>query len=375
MISLSSSRTLTTYGSNAQHRAPASGAGGRLTIAERNGYFANTQPRFHVDKAAVALASIAVLSGLCLLSSSVSAMSLRILGDQLILSGRVADGDYDKVKAALDAHSGIQTVILRNSIGGHAPSGYMIGDLFRQLGMATAVSGYCYSSCSRMFLGGQERRFTDDFPLEATEVGFHGHYDADGQLNSHAVQQYGLKRWIIRHSDGKADLELIERWINIPISVGMIHFYHPTLAVAKGASSFLCQGTEPAGQRVFGCEKIVKSALDLGVLTTADYARSNDYANVQATIPKRPAKSDYAAITELVKVPLTSSEGLEQYKRFLEAPVPRAFAIAPSQSNWAWNSGTWDAITLALTRWEQRAGQPCFLYAVDEDVVWQGPLR
>jgi hypothetical protein len=97
-----------------------------------------------------------------------------------------------------------------------------------------------------MFLGGKERRFTDDYPAEATEAGFHGHYDSHGQLNAGVVQQYGLKQWIIRHSDGKADTSLVERWINIPVGVGMLHFYHPVLVETKGASSFLCQGTARA---------------------------------------------------------------------------------------------------------------------------------
>ena len=33
--------------------------------------------------------------------------------------------------------------------------------------MRTAVSGYCYSSCSRMFLGGSARYFTDDYMPES----------------------------------------------------------------------------------------------------------------------------------------------------------------------------------------------------------------
>jgi hypothetical protein len=321
------------------------------------------------------LAWVVAASLLSTLSSSASAMSVKILGDQLILSGPVVGGDYAKVKDALGADSRVQTAILRNSPGGHILSGYRVGELFRQLGITTAVSGYCYSSCSRMFLGGKERRFTDDYPAEVTEVGFHGHYDSHGQLNAGAVQQYGLKQWIIRHSDGKADTSLVERWINIPVGVGMLHFYHPVLVETKGASSFLCQGTEPPRQRVFSCEKIDKSALDVGVMTSTEFLRSKDYEELRAAVVKRPPQSGYAAISDLAKVPLTSVRGLEEYKRFLAAPLPKAFAVAPSQSAWAWNAGTSDAMTLALTRCEQRAGQPCFLYAVDEEVVWQDPVR
>jgi hypothetical protein len=320
------------------------------------------------------LAAVASASVLCILSSTAFAMSFKILGDQLVLSGRVVDGDYETAKNALRAHPEIRTAILRNSPGGHASSGYSIGELFRKLGMGTAVSGYCYSSCSRMFLGGKERRFTDDYPPTATEIGFHGHYGPDGRLNPQLVRQFGLERWVIEYSDGKADRDLVERWINIPVNVGLLHFFHPVVAETKGASSFLCQGTEPARQGIFGCEKIGKTALDVGVATSTEFARSNDYEDLRATFAKRPAKTGYAAISDLDKVPLTSVRGLAEYKRFLEAPAPKAFAVAPSQSAWAWNQGT-DAIALALDRCRQRARQPCFLYAVDEDVVWQGPPR
>jgi hypothetical protein len=321
------------------------------------------------------LGSVAAATVLCILSSSASAMSFKILGDQLILSGRVVDGDYATAKDALRAHPEIRTAILRDSPGGHISSGYSIGELFRQLGVGTAVSGKCYSACSRMFLGGTERRFTDDYSPAATQIGFHGHYQADGRLNPELVQRFGLKRWVIKYSDGKADPDLVERWINIPVNKGMLHFYHPVLAQTKGASSFLCQGTEPTRQRNFGCEKIGKSAVDVGVVTSTEFVRSNDYAELRAAFANRPPNTGYAAISDLGKVPLSSSRGLEEYTRFLEAEAPKAFAVAPGQDTWAWNSETWDAMTLALSRCEQRAGQPCFLYAVDEDVVWQIPGR
>jgi hypothetical protein len=78
-----------------------------------------------------------------------------------------------------------------------------------------------------MFLGGSARHFTDDYLPETNNVGFHGHYDRMGHLNANLVRQYGLRDWIIKYSDGKADPALVERWINIPSSRGMIHFFHP----------------------------------------------------------------------------------------------------------------------------------------------------
>jgi hypothetical protein len=203
-------------------------------------------------------------------------MDIRAVGDQLVLSGAVVAGDYDAVESSLSSKPQIKMVILRNSPGGDAPTGYHLGELFRQKSLQTAVSGYCYSSCSRLFLGGKERHFTDDYPPDSTHVGFHGHYDRNGNLNWALVSELHLRDWIIRFSDGKADASLVERWIRIPRAAGMIHFYNPALVNIDRYSTFMCQGTEPDHARIFDCERIDRSALDLGIATSLTLVRSHD---------------------------------------------------------------------------------------------------
>jgi hypothetical protein len=217
-----------------------------------------------------------LLAGTSIFSPSrVPAMELRIVGDQLILSGRVSGDELGKVREALASSPGIDTVILRNSPGGNAPAGYQVGELLRERGLRTAVSGYCYSSCSRMFLGGRTRYFTDDYLPENNNVGFHGHYDRMGRLDASLVRQYGLREWIIKYSDGKADPVLVERWINIPYSRGMIHFFHPGLVKRAGVSTFMCQG-DASPRSVFACEPIAKNGFDLGIVTSLDLVHSAD---------------------------------------------------------------------------------------------------
>jgi hypothetical protein len=204
------------------------------------------------------------------------AMEIKVVGDQLILSGPVVAGDFEAVESRLAEQPQIKMVVLRNSPGGDAPTGYHVGELFRQKRLATAVSGYCYSSCSRMFLGGMERYFTSDYPPDATHVGLHGHYDRNGNLNWALVSKLHLRDWIIQFSDGKADIPLIERWIRIPRAAGMIHFYNPALVNIDGYSTFMCQGTEPDHPSPFTCERIGKNALDLGIVTSLTLVRSHD---------------------------------------------------------------------------------------------------
>jgi hypothetical protein len=200
---------------------------------------------------------------------------LKIVGNQIILSGSVVGDEPGKIREALASTPGIDTAILRNSPGGNAPAGYQVGEVFREHGLRTAVSGYCYSSCSRMFLGGSTRYFTDDYLPENNNVGFHGHYDRTGHLNADLVRKYGLRDWIIKYSDGKADPLLVERWVNILFSCGMIHFFHPGLVRRGGASTFMCQGDEPPGS-LFACEPVGKTALDPGIITSLDLVHSVD---------------------------------------------------------------------------------------------------
>ena len=302
-------------------------------------------------------------------------MTSVVAGDQLILAGPVISGDYDAVESNLSFSPKIKTVILRNSPGGDAPTGYRLGELFRQRSLQTAVSGYCYSSCSRLFLGGKERYFTDDYPPEFTQIGFHGHYDY-GVLNAAAVNALHLKDWIIRYSDGKADQALVERWINIPIGAGLIHFYNPALVNIGGYSTFMCQGTEPRHTQIFDCERISKNALDLGIATSLTLLRSNDQRKIRGTILKIPPPSGFAEISDDSKLPGISEAGRQQYQSFLVARSPRAFALSPSGNTWAWFSSLVpDAAWRALMGCSERAKKQCQLYAVDDAVVWTAPVK
>jgi hypothetical protein len=298
------------------------------------------------------------------------AMQVEQKGNQIILSGRVVGTEVDEVLRLLKGAPEIDTVILRNAPGGHILTGYRLGELFRARGLRTAVSGFCYSSCSRMFLGGKQRYFTDDYPPQYTRVGFHGHYDNRGDLAPKLVERFHLANWTIKYSDGKADPALVRRWVRIPRNVGLIHFYHPDRFRYQGVSTFMCQGDEPMASAVRGCEPIAKSALDLGIVTSLALLKSNDQAELRAGIPDVPGPTGYAEIDDLTTVPLSGATWQDEYRRFLAAWLPKAIAIAPDGKFWAWNAGGFDAMNQALSRCSQRSKQVCALYAVDNDVVF-----
>ena len=187
------------------------GCAGRLSVTEAQ---SGGQSRLQLGKPGkVGLATVkrfvATLLSLLVVSPA-HATEIRPMGEQLILSGPVVAGDYEAVASSLSFNPQTKTIILRNSPGGDAPTGYHLGELFRQKSLETAVSGFCYSSCSRLFLGGKERYFTDDYPPEYTQIGLHGHYDGKGDLNAASLNALHLKDWIICYSDGRADDALVD---------------------------------------------------------------------------------------------------------------------------------------------------------------------
>jgi hypothetical protein len=324
-----------------------------------------------LQRRAARLASGLVFGSALLSGSSAWAMELAVTGNALVLSGPVTGSELAMVKDAFAANPKIDLVVLRNSPGGDAWTGYRVGELFREAKVTTAVSGYCISSCSRMFLGGRQRLFTNDYPADRTYVGFHGHYDAQGNLDPQSVAKHGLYRWIIHHSDGRADPKLVKRWIGIQKNRGAANFFHPDVTAALGHSVFFCDGQQP--KKPNGCEPLGTDALARGVITDARRIASPD----QDALPEKqralrfPA-SGHAALDDVRKLPLDAVAGQEQYQRYLEAPLPRAFAVAPSRQQWAWNSGaTGDVIEQALKRCKERARQACVLYSVDDNVVFK----
>lgn len=208
----------------------------------------------------------AALTALLLLcGGQAMAMSMEVADDQIILSGEVARGDYNKFLTLINQNAAVKTVILRDSPGGDSRTGYDIGTMIRARGLNTAVSGYCRSSCSRMFLGGVQRQFADDQPVGKTHVGFHGNYETGGRNNAAALEM--LRKYIVDHSDGKADVELVNRWTAIEQNSGFIYFFDSNrLRRNDKATVFLCTGNE--AKKYDDCEKVPKTGYDLGIFTS-----------------------------------------------------------------------------------------------------------
>jgi len=84
--------------------------------------------------------------------------------------------------------------------------------------------------------------------------------------------------------------------------------------------------------------------------------------------PRLP-KTTYAAIDNVDAIPYLQRQGREQYKVFLGKSAPRAFAVSTS-GGWSWAEDGDDPVARVLASCQRSSGQPCTLYAVDDDVVW-----
>jgi hypothetical protein len=80
-----------------------------------------------------------------------------------------------------------------------------------------------------------------------------------------------------------------------------------------------------------------------------------------------PAATGFAKGDDASAVPL-SEAGKERYRHYLSLPAPKAFVIYKA-GGWRFYSDDADAMTKALDYCE-RESKPCWLYAVDDRVVW-----
>lgn len=308
---------------------------------------------------------------LAAIAATASAMEFKRIGDTLILSGEVVARDLDRAKTEFKTAPTITHVVLRNSMGGNSWTGYRLGELFRENGVTTAVSGHCISSCSRLLLGGKQRMFSDDYPASLTFVGFHGHYDF-GKLNTQAVEKDDLARWTIKYTDGKVDPKLLQRWMRIERRAGDARFYPTAVTTFWNDASFLCTGTESS--RPAQCERLGTTGLTQGIVTTTQLYSSPD----AATLPFKRREAKYPTtvhktFTDVTQLPTASVALREDYAQFIASALPRAFAVSGNAKQWAWNANDGQSVEHALQRCQVKAKASCVLYAVDERVVYRKP--
>src|SRR6266850_7513877 len=84
---------------------------------------------------------------LLVFSSPIGAMDMKVVENQVILSGTVDGLDHQKFLRMLTPS--VQMVVLSNSPGGDHQSGLDIAREIRSRGLSTVASGFCQSSCAK----------------------------------------------------------------------------------------------------------------------------------------------------------------------------------------------------------------------------------
>ena len=216
------------------------------------------------------------------LSAPAIAMDVKVVGDHLIMSGPV-DGTeiarFRDVAAGPDAER-IKTVILRDSGGGDHWTAIRAGQYIRDMGWRTAVSGYCFSACAIMFLGGVERHFTDDKPVLQTQIGFHGSYNVEhsqrgGKDSSNQQATYESMHWLTTRSGGKVSEDMLDRLAKLE-KTELVHFFDsPRLTKPGQVSVFVCSSTKQDSKKK--CKPIAGADVYReGIVTSPMLIRSND---------------------------------------------------------------------------------------------------
>lgn len=114
---------------------------------------------------------------LSLLPLWATAMTLETQGDTVFATGPVGN-DLLAFETHL-ANPAVKQVVFVNSPGGDLWTGLRVGRLIASKSLRTVAAGNCASSCAVMFMGGQERRFSDALPPNLTWVGIHGAHAKD----------------------------------------------------------------------------------------------------------------------------------------------------------------------------------------------------
>ena len=199
------------------------------------------------------LACVAALSlALC---SSGWGMVIRVVGDQLILTGPLSGFEVTQFKSFLTP--AVTTVVFYNSGGGDFEAGLNLAAMIRQHGLTTVAQGFCSSSCANAFLGGVRRYLAD----RRSYVAFHGHYRYAAPMQTRIGE---MRNFYGDMTDGKVNDELVLLWMRKP-RAGMVYFLkHET---------YSCNGTE--ARRPSGCEKLPQRALDQSIITAPDDVEIN----------------------------------------------------------------------------------------------------
>lgn len=208
-------------------------------------------------------------------SISVSAMDIRVSGNQLVMTGHISGNEIAQLRDILPANPQLDTVVLRDSTGGDLWTAMRLGEIFEEKGFRTAASGHCMSACVLIFLGGRVRQFADGKPGNRTFLAVHTPvYSMQGDsspiIGTPAGRAQGeMVYWMLKRMGPRADRALIEGSVANNHPQGFTYFFdYIRNKRADGISVFRCKG--PEKNKVGDCETISGTNAMLAALITSE---------------------------------------------------------------------------------------------------------
>jgi hypothetical protein len=300
------------------------------------------------------------------------ALDIKIVENQMILSGPIEIDDAWTFSRAVANNPQIDTIVLRDMPGGKVESMRRMVSVIEDRRLNTIVSRSCRSACAVIFLAGQTRRFSDDYPPQHSYLGFHSGYRSSGSLKGFVTPPASNEHvWFVNRTGGKLDPELAKRWLNLEHISGLAYFYHPAAAKVRSAPSYLCLTNMPVEQ----CEKIEKSSFDYGMITSDELAHVNDAPRLEPNKapfwePERYSK--VAPISMLQEAKFLNDGEKKTVESYRKKDEPKALFMSEDGKWFYWSSnkaGPNLALYFSITNCQEKSQTKCHVIAVGDDLV------
>jgi hypothetical protein len=306
----------------------------------------------------------ALLLGLGLGSQMAGALEFKVQGDMLSISGNYADGDANKLRAAL-ADGSIKFVTLYSPSGGWT-DGKSLYEIVSAANVTTVVSGHCLSYlCAMTFLGGTERRLAYSERGAINTLGV-----TVGVGNMVLAGEFGvtvdmMMAWWRDHT--KLSAGFLTRNAGDYVVFGRILFFPPNVSATMGRV-LRCKSK----YSVDWCDKLSDvDPLSAGILTNDEPLKDKRLPNV-LDLKTLPAASNFAALRDDPPLEFLAEDCQSEYQNFLKTDKPRAFAVNNDGTCFATHSLFYRPYSDALNRCKTKSKDKtnCVLYAVDDQVVY-----
>lgn len=305
-----------------------------------------------------------------LASSSIDALEIKIIENQMIVSGGIETNDGWTFARAVANNPQVDTIVLRDMPGGKVSAMRQMVNALEDRKLTTVVSRSCRSACAVVFLAGERRQFADDYPAAYSYLGFHSPFRSEGSLKGYASPPIANEHlWFVKRTGGKLDPEIAKQFLSFEHASAMAFFYHPARTRVSDSTTYMCVTKMPLDQ----CTKVEKSSFDYGLITSTELVAVKDdpHAGPQPSWdPDHYKKSGPVAV--LLEEKSFSDGKKKVVTSYIAKNEPKALALSSDRKwiNWVSNkSGKIPAMYDAIKQCQEKAKVRCHIIAIDDDLA------